>query len=243
MAVLLPKDDELSVRRLDVGNHHLQLWHIRDLDSFLTRLLAEHPNISDDDIPYYAWIWPTAKVMAERILAAGSLVGVTALEMGCGTGLVGLAAALAGAKVTLTDLQDGALQLSQRNAVQAGLTDRVQVQAMDWREPGHPRVTLLLASDVLYEARFVEPVCHAVVSLLAADGVALLGDPSRSHAPKLLEALAAHGLVHRLVHQETGEEGAVVRLYAVGAGEALARVGGWLAGAHSFLPEAGPPLV
>ena len=74
------------------------------------------------------------------------LDGVESLELGCGVGVVGLCAALHGARATLTDLQPGALDLVRRNAAQLGVAERVTAEALDWRAPPDvPRDLLPLA--------------------------------------------------------------------------------------------------
>ena len=212
--VTQPRDGELAQTTLHLAGHTVLLWHIQDLDAFLARLLAEHPIIPDDDIPYYAWIWPSALVLAESILRGPPLDGVRALELGCGTGLVGLCAALHGAQVTLTDLQPGALTLAQRNAAQAGVAGRVDARLLDWRNPDVAPVPLLLVSDVLYEARFAQPLANAVAGLLAPGGQALLADPERPHLHKFVDQARALGL-DVLDGPVIPKDGASVHLYQV----------------------------
>jgi predicted nicotinamide N-methyase len=231
MVVSLPRPTELDQTTLHLAGRELPLWHIRDLDSFLGRLMDEQPIFADDDIPYYAWLWPTARIMAEQLLGGGRLDGCRALELGCGTGLVGLAAALQGARVTLTDLQEGARMLAQRNAEAWGVAQRVDVGILDWRTPAHPPVDLLLASDVLYEARFAEPLGHAIHALVKPDGIAVLGDPSRPHAAALTETLAGHGFRNHLWATRTVPEGAEVNIFVASRGELSPRWHAWLGGA------------
>lgn len=210
----LPLEDELSLTPVKVGHQEIPLWHIKDLDAFLGRLVKEYPQLPDDDIPYYAWIWPSSVVLAQAVLEGPKLTGVETLELGCGLALVGLCAALQGAQVTLSDLQQGALDLAQRNAEQLQVTHAVRVRALDWRLPSGPQVDLILASDVLYEARFAQPLATALATLLRPGGVALLADPSRPHFETFAQCAAQAQLSIQEGPQVTAES-TTVKLYAV----------------------------
>jgi predicted nicotinamide N-methyase len=99
-----------------------------------------------------------------------------------------MAAAL-GAKVTAADWAPDAIELLRRNAERNGLGLRAEV--LRWEEPEQLLLDapwdLVLAADVLYERRNVEPL----LGLLPALGAEiLLSDPSRPHAQAFLEAAA-----------------------------------------------------
>src|SRR5690242_11945488 len=53
--------------------------------------------------PYWAQLWPTSLVIAEKILATDWPPRRTAIELGCGVGLAGLAALEVGLQVTFSD--------------------------------------------------------------------------------------------------------------------------------------------
>jgi predicted nicotinamide N-methyase len=210
---------ELQPVPFHAGGVSLHVWCARDLDALLDRLLADQDGqVDDDDIPYYAHLWPSARVLAEEVARGPSLHGVTVLELGCGVGLPGLAAAARGATVSLTDLQPGALELATRGACQAGLQDRVRAITLDWRWPDHAPVDMVLGSDVLYEARFAEPVARALHLLLKPGGVALLSDPDRPHRRRWEEQATALGLAVRAGPTRDVEDGGRVHLLAVGRG-------------------------
>jgi len=214
MATTMPRLDELALTDLAVGPRNISLWHIKDLDAFLSRMMAEYPLVPDDDIPYYAWIWPAALALGSAVLEGPPLDGVSALELGCGVGVVGLCAALHGAHSTLTDLQPGALELATKNAEHLGLADRVTVKPLDWRAPDAPPQDLLLASDVLYEARFAAPLAHAIQRLLAPGGVALVADPTRPHFPRFVEEAGLRGLTVG-AGPEVVRDNAAITLHAI----------------------------
>ncbi|MEW5847273.1 MAG: methyltransferase domain-containing protein [Myxococcota bacterium] len=211
-----PTEEELRLMRVTLAGRPVELWCVRDLDVFLDRLIAVQGTVGDDDIPYYAHLWPTARVLAEELLKGPSLEGVAALELGCGLGLVGLCAALQGAHVLMTDLQPGALDLVMKNAARNGVQARITTQLLDWRHPpeGLQR-PLVLASDVLYEARFAVPLAETLRRVLQPGGIALLGDPSRPHLDRFLEAAHDVGLAVRPGPFHAPTDSSEVRLYAV----------------------------
>ena len=84
---------------------------------------------------------------------------MTALELGCGLGLVGLVAAGLGWRVVVSDYDEDALAFALENARRAGVV--VETRVVDWRR-SYPelRVGRILGADVLYEARNLEPVAR-----------------------------------------------------------------------------------
>src|SRR5580698_6627041 len=59
--------------------------------------LLKHPAVvaafaTDEYLPYWADLWPAARMLAKAVLAEPLPLGLTALEVGCGLGLPGIAA-------------------------------------------------------------------------------------------------------------------------------------------------------
>ncbi len=97
------------------------------------------------------------------------------LELGCGLGLPSLVAAARGAVVTATDWASDAIELLRRNAGRNQLVLRSEVH--DWREPWDEEFDLVLAADVLYEQRNVEPLLSRIRELGPETLIGLAGRP------------------------------------------------------------------
>ncbi|CDO74096.1 hypothetical protein BN946_scf185043.g146 [Trametes cinnabarina] len=96
--------------------------------------------------------WPAGEVLASYISRTASLDGKTVLELGSGTGLVGLVAGKLGARVCITD-QAPLLDIMKRNVSLNGLESRVSVAELNWGEPipdSIPEPDLVLAADCVY---------------------------------------------------------------------------------------------
>jgi len=212
---ILPSSQELVETTLSLGGTDVTVWSVGDIDALLARMVDAGPRPADDDIPYYAWIWPVSEWLAHQIMAGPPLDGKTVLELGCGHGLAGLCAGLRGALVELTDLQEGALQLARLNVGALKLDGTVTVARLDWRQPQGARVDVILCSDVLYEARFVRPVLDAILARIKPGGVALVADHSRAHFGAFVHAAALRGMDVVDGPTRTLKDGTVARLYAV----------------------------
>jgi predicted nicotinamide N-methyase len=161
-------------------------------------LIDEEEYARDERLPYWAELWPSAVVLAER-LGARPLAGTSVVELGCGVGLPAIVAALGGADVLATDWYPEALAFTRANAAAAGV--RVRTLAVDWREPppavfaGGP-ADLVVGADLLYEERNGAALAALLPRLLPLGGEALIADPRRPYAAALLDPLRAAGWAH-----------------------------------------------
>ena len=174
--------------------------------------LLDHPALraalqADDYLPYWADLWPAARMLAKWIVRQQWPVGLSAIEIGCGLGLPGIAACTMGLHVTFSDYDATALHFAASNARLNGCTN-FDTLVMDWRyPPGDRKWPVVLASDLIYEVRNVEPLVKLVRQLLAPEGVCLLTDQDRIPAHVLKETLAAEGLPYTTQMLRAGEPG------------------------------------
>lgn len=179
--------------RLDVGGRSIAILHPASAED----LIDEADFARDERLPYWAELWPSAKVLAERVSQEDGS-GRTLIELGCGSGLVATCAALAGFQVAATDYYDDALRFARVNAWRNGSTVARGLH-LDWRElpRNFDRYDVVVASDVLYEREYGQLVARAIAALLAPAGTALMADPGRVARDDFLRALSGLGLVLR----------------------------------------------
>jgi predicted nicotinamide N-methyase len=171
----------------------------RDGDAILDELLAED-DPDEDRLPFWAQLWPAGLALA-RAVATRPLAGQRVLELGCGLGLVGVAAALAGAKVLAVDRSPEATTFTAINAARNGVTLQTAVCAFDQPEPllREAPWDLVLAADVVYEQRNVPVLVWLLPQLVGATGEVWLADPGRSMLTRFLAGMEATGWRHEQV--------------------------------------------
>ena len=133
--------------------------------------------------PYWAFAWAGGQALARYILDNPETVaGRNVLDFASGSGLVAIAAAMAGATtVTATDIDPYASAAIGLNAGLNGVD--VTISTGDMIGSKGPW-DVVLAGDICYERPLADRVT-AWLRSLAADGVTvLLGDPGRTYLPK-----------------------------------------------------------
>jgi predicted nicotinamide N-methyase len=141
--------------------------------------------------PYWAFAWAGGQALARYILDNPALVrGKRVLDIGSGSGLVGLAACRGGAAHVLAADIDAfscaAIRLNAAaNSCDIAVTqDDLIGTSGDWE--------VILVGDLFYE----RPLAERLLAWLAPmDAVALLGDPGRTYFPKTkIEKLASYSV-------------------------------------------------
>lgn len=194
-----------TVTPVRLGDRTVEILHPVNADD----LISEADYVKDERLPYWADLWPSSLVLA-RLLAARGGEGRSLLELGCGSGLAAVGAALAGYRVTATDYYEDATLFARVNVWRNTGIDPT-VRLVDWTAlPDDLRgFDLVVASDVLYEPRYPPLVAAAIAHTLAPQGVAIIADPGRVNAPAFPFACREHGLHADIAEQVSFEEGKV----------------------------------
>jgi predicted nicotinamide N-methyase len=192
-------DLELSILRPRDGESLL------DEEAFATR---------DEYLPYWVELWPSGLALA-RAIHGRALRGARVLELGCGLALPSIAAALAGGRVLATDWSAHAVAVAVENARRNGAP--LDADVASWYAPDEIVVAgpwdIVLAADVLYEARNV-PVLEELLPRLAGDaGEVWLADPGRPAGADFVARLPERWSV-RTTHDPAPPHVAVHRLRA-----------------------------
>ncbi len=179
--------------RVEVGGRAVETRHPRSADD----LIDDEAFNRDERLPYWAEIWPSAFVLAERVakLKPASEKKPRLLELGCGCGLAVMSALAAGFEVTAVDYYPEALEFVVLNAALNGFP-APEVRAVDWRK--YPadlvRFDYVIAADVLYERDYCRLIAAAIRQSLGPDGLGILTDPQRIKAEGFPEECRRAGL-------------------------------------------------
>ncbi|WP_446698694.1 class I SAM-dependent methyltransferase [Aquabacter sp. L1I39] len=133
--------------------------------------------------PFWAFAWAGGQALARHVLDHPDLVeGRSVLDFASGSGLVGIAAAKAGARVvTCADIDPFALAaIGLNGAANDAVLEGRQVDLIGTDEGWET----VLAGDICYERDLAARVFDWLLTLSARGAIVLIGDPGRSYLPK-----------------------------------------------------------
>jgi predicted nicotinamide N-methyase len=137
-----------------------------------------------DASPFWAFPWAGGQALARHLLDRPGLVrGRRVLDFATGSGLVGIAAVLAGAAgVDSTDLAPFCEVVVPMNASLNGVS--LSARLVDVMDQPLDGVEVLLAGDVFYEKPLAERSLAWFRTLAARGVTVLVGDPGRLYSPR-----------------------------------------------------------
>jgi len=133
--------------------------------------------------PFWAFAWAGGQALARYILDhPAEVAGRSVLDFGAGSGLVAIAAAIAGGgPVLAADIDHFAAAAIAANAE---LNDvAVTVTTADVIDTADPRWEVVAAGDVCYEQPMAARVARWLTALAGRGSLVLLGDPGRAYLP------------------------------------------------------------
>lgn len=132
--------------------------------------------------PYWAWPWAGGLALARYVLDHPAIVrGTRVVDIGCGGGIVAIAAALAGsAHVTAIDIEVFAIEATRLNATANGVTVDAVEQDPIGSDAGWD---VVLVGDLWYEQQLAERMTPWLRALAARGATVLTGDLGRAHLP------------------------------------------------------------
>jgi predicted nicotinamide N-methyase len=157
----------------------------------LWEAIEQERGVAPTEPPFWAAAWPGGQALARYVLDEPSTVaGRAVLDLGSGSGLVAVAAALAGAaSVVASEIDPFGHAAIAVNAEANGVRPPVVVGDVLGEPP--PAVDVVLAGDVCYDREMSERVLPWLEAARARGAEVLLGDPGRPYVPAAkLQAVA-----------------------------------------------------
>ncbi len=169
--------------RLRVADDVVALWEAMEVDG----------GGAGDQPPFWAAAWPGGQALARHVLDAPALVaGRRVLDLGSGSGLVAVAALLAGAGGVVASEVDPFGRTAVLVNARLNRVGPPQVVG-DLLGGPPPAVDVVLAGDVCYDREMTERVLPFLAGARAAGAEVLIGDPGRPYLPAdRLVAVARH---------------------------------------------------
>lgn len=205
MSAAVADGEALAERVVTVGARAIVTFEPTNLDALLDSRAA-----TNGVAPYGAVAWPAGIAIA-RALLDEDLAGHALVDVGAGTGLVSIAAALAGARVHALDIDPLSEVLIARAASRAGVTVRFSRFDLLTRD-ALPPADVVVVADVLYEPVLAGAVARRVSEALARGSRVIVGDPGRAgraafislltelgRAPVFVDAVVEHDAARHVV--------------------------------------------
>jgi ETFB lysine methyltransferase len=163
----------------------------------------------DKFLPYWAQQWPASLTLFNYVsLHFPSVIPVsgTICEMGSGLGMISMFLSAGKKRIVATDIAYDACRYSMYNMGQ--YSSHPMALCSDWRtSPFKTRFDCILASDILYEQRWISPVLNFLGSSLKNDGTAFIADPCRQWWQEFKDTAIGQGFTLNKAWEELVNQG------------------------------------
>lgn len=190
----------LHFETLNLGDDTVRLLKASNLEELLD---GKDPFENVSEFPFWVKLWEAAQALAEVLYKLPPGNGKRLLELGAGLGAPGIAAAMNGYDVTITDYEDVILDFQRVSVAASGLAGKVAVDNLDWLNPPEMKpFDILCGAEVLFREEFFEPLLNICRTCLAPNGMIILAhDARRQSMPKFLELAKEHFVIDGMVRK------------------------------------------
>ncbi|XP_040213298.1 protein N-lysine methyltransferase METTL21A [Rana temporaria] len=160
------------------------------------------------DLGVAAVVWDAAVVLCMFLETGGiNLQGRSMIELGAGTGLVGIVAALLGADVTVTD-REVALEFLKTNVhdnLPADLLHKISVKPLEWGKglENFSTFDVIVGADIIYLEETFQDLLKTILHLSSENTVILLSCKLRYQRDhEFLDMMRQHFQVVQVLYDE-----------------------------------------
>lgn len=170
-------------------------------------------------------VWASAGALCRYLTRSDKCRGQRVVELGCGTGAVGIfvAKGLGPESVTLTDEKESLLTIARENASLNGA--EVSLRRLKWgREPLDLEASLVVGSDVTYFREVQDDLCRTIGEMATEGAECVLAHQHRRLASFLsgrgqlesfVEACRVHSLQVKTLHVDKSNPASHVEILSV----------------------------
>lgn len=197
--------------QFDYKDTHLTVNKVENLDDLVNQITDDEFN-KDERMPYWAELWPSAIGLSRYIKNNTKLFHKkNILELGCGLGLTSMLLMQQQPESLLcTDYENNALILARKN-FQKNNIRLPHLKWLDWRNPKlNKKYDIIVASDVLYEERFFQPLQEVFHNYVEEDGQILIAEPNRKIAVPFFEMLKNKGYEYTIDFEKVDQGGKTI---------------------------------
>lgn len=182
---------------VDFSNFSLTIEEIQDLDQCIDNQLAlleknpltqQNQNIMEDLCPYFAKIWNCSLNLSHWCSANHEQFrGKKILEIGAGLALPSFVLAHLGHHIIATDYHPHTQYFAKKNQHYNNIFFPYLTRS--WNELAKDNATfdVIIASDILYEGKYVKDLINLVNTILRSNGKILFCDPVRGYLQKFID--------------------------------------------------------
>jgi predicted nicotinamide N-methyase len=188
---------------LRLRGRELTILQVADIEPLLQ---GRDPFEDVSSFPFWVRLWEAALLLSDLMLAQPVPSGGRLLELGAGLGAPGLAAALAGHQVTLSDYEPQILDFQRVSAAVNNLTG-IEFRIIDWlRPPKLERYETIIGAEILFRADFFRPLLQIFRNYLAPGGTIYLAhDAGRKSLGPFLELAAEDFTIGTMARKLSGD--------------------------------------
>jgi predicted nicotinamide N-methyase len=175
----------LDTTPLTIRERSFQFFVPRDLDAFVN-----HDDIFHD-FPLWAKIWEGSLVLADYLAGLEPVPDKRFLEIGCGLGLVGIAASAFGHRVVMTEYDEHALNFARANAQRNNLPE-IEITKLDWFHPQlKESFDCIIGSEIAYREEDFRPLSNLFKNYLKPSGEIILAGGIRETSMNFMKHLSS----------------------------------------------------
>ena len=216
-----------TTQQIQMGSLGISFTRIADPDGVLDdvaekadlrqRLTGRRAPDEHLHLPYWAELWDSAIGIGTFLLRGRHCLNSrSVLDLGCGMGLAGTAAAASGARVLFADVEPPALLFAQLNSLP--WKDRVRTRRLNWQTDRlAERFDFILGADILYERSQWEYLERFWKQHLAHDGTLVLGEPGRQTGDLFIDWITARHWQLEQFEQPVATRAAPIRIFILRA--------------------------